>query len=632
MRHWPYEAIPTARLEWTDAGPRAPDYDDHYGAVLDRVGESRQNFVAANDLATRFAASDTVFVVGETGFGTGLNLLTTSALFLERAPVHAHLRFVSVEAHPLSLNDARRAGVGLPAALALMQQELVDHWLPALPGWHTRRLFDERVTLSVFHGEALAGLAQLPDHGVDAWLLDGFAPDRNPAMWRAPLLAALFRCTRPGGSFATFTAAGAVRRGLAQAGFEVRRHPAAPYKREALRGFRPGSTNRMRRIHRADDAPIAIVGAGLAGAATARELALHGRRCVVFEADRPAGAASANARAVVHPRANRARDATSLLWLAGFGLTRSWLPRAGAGRLEATGVLQLPRWPREARRLRLLVEEHAGTGVAMTWLDAEAASEICGVPLQCGGIHHPQGGWVDLPALVRQLLTHPLIELHADAPVTSLRPAADGWQLTARDHAACHRSVVLAAGLGNDVLAPPAPTSLLGGEALRGTFGATEPDCVLTGALGCVPGGVDATGAPRESWLGNTFERDRALAAASDAGRAALLARLDAFNRTHDSALRFEVRGSFHGTRVKLRDHRPLADMIAPGLWLNGAHGAAGLLTCPLAACTIVSRMLELPPALDHALTRAIGWRFDGPQPWPGATPAGRGPTDQSAG
>ena len=73
----------------------------------------------------------------------------------------------------------------------------------------------------------------------DAWFLDGFAPARNPEMWEPALLAAVHDRTVPGGTAATYSAAGAVRRALAAAGFETARAPGFGAKRHMTLARRP---------------------------------------------------------------------------------------------------------------------------------------------------------------------------------------------------------------------------------------------------------------------------------------------------------------------------------------------------------------------------------------------------------
>ena len=104
--------------------------------------------------------------------------------------------------------------------------ELRAQWPLPLPGCHRLLLAEGRITLDLWFGDVNELLPQFDasmNNQVDAWFLDGFAPAKNPDMWTEQLFAAMARFARPEGSFATFTAAGFVRRGLQQAGFQVNR-------------------------------------------------------------------------------------------------------------------------------------------------------------------------------------------------------------------------------------------------------------------------------------------------------------------------------------------------------------------------------------------------------------------------
>ena len=217
-------------IAWTETGvPIATRFDDPYFSITDGLAETRHVFLGGNRLAERFAAP---LHVAELGFGTGLNLLATWAAW-EEAGARAPLAFTSFEAFPLSPEDAARAlsrfeGLGdRPARLA--------EALARGPGPHdlapgltfTRIDGDARQTLPLWDGRA------------DAWFLDGFAPARNPQMWEPGLMAEVARHTRPGGTFATYTAAGHVRRALAAAGFEVSRQKGFGTKRHMTVGQLP---------------------------------------------------------------------------------------------------------------------------------------------------------------------------------------------------------------------------------------------------------------------------------------------------------------------------------------------------------------------------------------------------------
>jgi len=218
-------------LDWQPGDlPVSRRYGDAYYSATDGLAEARHVFLAGNRLAARFQRAEG-YQIAELGFGTGLNMLAAWALWQERAAPGAVLRFTSFERHPMGAADMARALARWPE-LAPRSEALLSAWpvsgAVTLPG--LRLLIvpgDARETVPAWTGLA------------DAWFLDGFAPARNPEMWEPALLSAVFARTRPGGTAATFSAAGAVRRGLAAAGFEVSRARGFGPKREMLTARRP---------------------------------------------------------------------------------------------------------------------------------------------------------------------------------------------------------------------------------------------------------------------------------------------------------------------------------------------------------------------------------------------------------
>jgi tRNA 5-methylaminomethyl-2-thiouridine biosynthesis bifunctional protein len=144
----------------------------------------------------------------------------------------ATLHIFSIEAHPITRDEAARALAVWPE-LGEAAQVLLDHWPGRARGFHRIDLpgFDATLDLAVMDVEdALAAW----DGAADAWFLDGFSPALNPAMWREEILAAVAARSAPGARAATFTVAGAVRRGLAAAGFQVDKRPGFGRKKERL--------------------------------------------------------------------------------------------------------------------------------------------------------------------------------------------------------------------------------------------------------------------------------------------------------------------------------------------------------------------------------------------------------------
>ena len=212
--------------EWRDGVPVSKRYDDPYFSLENGLDETRHVFLAGNGLPARFRPG---FAIAELGFGTGLNVLCAWQAW--RATGHeGALRFTSFERHPLAARDLARTHSAFPE-LAELSAPLVAAWATgareiALPGLAlVVRVGDAKDMLAAWRGAA------------DAWFLDGFAPARNPDLWSPTLMRAVARHTRAGGTVASYTAAGHVRRALAEAGFAVTRDRGYGRKRHMTRGI-----------------------------------------------------------------------------------------------------------------------------------------------------------------------------------------------------------------------------------------------------------------------------------------------------------------------------------------------------------------------------------------------------------
>ncbi|MHA7875852.1 tRNA (5-methylaminomethyl-2-thiouridine)(34)-methyltransferase MnmD [Roseivivax sp.] len=211
----------TALLDWRDGRvPVSTRFDDPYFSIEDGLAETRHVFLAGNGLPGRFRDG---FHIAELGFGSGLNLLAALAAW-RTSGAAGRLRFTTFEAFPMAAEDMIRAQAAFPE-LAAIAEELAPFWRAGETAFTTRDLAftqvtgDARETLPAWHERA------------DAWFLDGFSPAKNPELWEPALLAQVAEHTTPGGSAATYSAAGAVRRALAEAGFTVTRSPGYGRKR-----------------------------------------------------------------------------------------------------------------------------------------------------------------------------------------------------------------------------------------------------------------------------------------------------------------------------------------------------------------------------------------------------------------
>lgn len=212
--HWKPDGIPVSR-----------QFDDPYYSLDDGLSETRHVFLAGNQLPERFRDG---FHIAELGFGTGLNLCAALEAW-RRAGVAGRLRYTGFEAYPLLAEEMDTALSVFPE-IRNIAQPLLEAWAAG----HTR-LSTEDLEAEIVIGDARETLPRW--NGLaDAWFLDGFAPARNPELWEAPLLTDVALHTAPGGTLATYTAAGEVRRGLEAAGFSVTKVPGFGRKRHMTLG------------------------------------------------------------------------------------------------------------------------------------------------------------------------------------------------------------------------------------------------------------------------------------------------------------------------------------------------------------------------------------------------------------
>ncbi|MGQ7817802.1 bifunctional tRNA (5-methylaminomethyl-2-thiouridine)(34)-methyltransferase MnmD/FAD-dependent 5-carboxymethylaminomethyl-2-thiouridine(34) oxidoreductase MnmC [Metapseudomonas furukawaii] len=632
-----------ARLDWDDQGqPLSREFDDVYFSPASGIEETRHVFLAGNDLPRRFAGlpAGGRFTLGETGFGTGLNFLCTWQLFEREAPQDARLHFVSVEKFPLTRDDLRRA-LALWPELAPQADPLLDQYLAVHPGFQRFNLADGRVTLTLLIGDALDCLPEL-DAPIDAWFLDGFAPAKNPEMWSPALFAQLARLSHPGTTLATFTAAGFVRRALKDAGFAIRRTPGFGKKWEMSQGRYegPARTDGKPWFARPDFVPARrealVIGAGLAGCASAASLAARGWQVTLLERhDAPAREASGNPQGVLYLKLSAHGTPLSRLILSGFGHTRRLLQRLRPGSdWQPCGVLQLAFDDKEAQRQAKLAD--AFPSDLLRPLDRAEAEALAGVELPAGGLFYPEAGWVHPPALCRALVAHPRIRLVTHREALELRREHGQWQALAGNDLIAEAPVVVLAGAAEVTRFPQATGLAL--KRIRGQISRlpATADSARLATVVCAEGYVAP---PREDehTLGASFDfhaTDLEPSVAEHAGNLRLLEeispdlvrRLDADNL--DPAT-LEGRAAFRCTTpdylpivgpladadafaeayaVLARDARQVPDVPAPwheGLYLNSAHGSRGLITAPLAGELLAAWLDDEPLPVPRSVAEA---------------------------
>lgn len=420
-----------AAITWLDDGtPFAPDFGDVYHARVGAAEQARHVFLAGNGLPERWR-DRADFTVAETGFGLGGNFLATWQAWLDDDRRPSRLHYVAVEAHPPDARELQRAHATAP--WARLADELVAAWPLAVPGVHALRLHGGAVRLTLALGDVQRVLRQLVFRA-DAIYLDGFAPDRNPAMWDGSVIKALAGRAAPDATAATWCVVRPLRDALRTAGFPCERVPGIGGKREVLRArhvpFRATSPTPEARDRRA-----LVIGAGLAGAASARALAERGFEVQVLEAapaaatassGNPAGLFHATVHADDGPYARLFRHAALHLQRELSQLTPGAVNGARQGLLRLEKSLPLP-------AMQSLLQRQGWPLSLVRALPADEATALAGVPVDWPCWHFPGDGWLSPGDWVRQALGHPRCRLRTGQRVAWLQASAGLWQALGDD-------------------------------------------------------------------------------------------------------------------------------------------------------------------------------------------------------
>lgn len=598
-----------APVEFTAQGPASPRYGDRYHGMSGALAQAQGVFLAGCGLPGAWRGRRSWCVV-ETGFGLGFNFLACWQAWREDPARCARLDFLSIERHPVGLADLARAHAAEPALAALARQ-LRLKLPPPLDGCHRLEFEQGRVCLTLVYGDGATALAEL-DARADTVFLDGFAPDRNPELWDAPVLAELARLARPGARLATWCATGALRRALATQGFAAERGPGFGGKRETTRAARPGEPDRS-----APDGPrhALVLGAGVAGCQVAERLCRRGWQVQLFDAgDGPALAASGNPAGVVRPLLSRDDNRLTRWTRAAFLYAcQAWTDAHGrpdAG-WHPGGALQLARDEAQARQWQQALAEQAVPGDYAAWLDATATARRCGLPAGRGGLLFPGGGWAQPREICRSALAAcgEALQVHWQVRVAAIEHGSAGWQLRDASGRVLGEApqLVLAVGAGafDGVHAPAGPDFLPAGlrplQVLRGETTQVAAPALAGLEIALCGDGYLVPNPDAAFTLGATYDRSGD-ALPSAAGRTANLAHLSALTRLDGNAVR--VLGGRAAWRSVAADRIPVvgADPDGKGLWHLRALASRGLVWSALAAELLASRIAGEASPLARSL------------------------------
>ena len=603
-----------------DAVPVSGRFDDSYYSAENGLSETRHVFLAGNDLPDRWRGRSR-FTIGELGFGTGLNFLATWKSWRDSGQT-GQLSFVSVEGYPLETDALGRATAAFPE-IGELARALIDQLPPRRSGHHLLRLDGGRIELLLVYGEVQSALDETA-LAADAWYLDGFAPARNPEMWTPGVMSRVVARSRPYATVATFTAAGAVRRDLIDAGFTMEKRRGFGSKRECLAGQLTAQPERgAQEVSQAagmpqtcvPDGPVAIIGAGIAGMSTARALNDAGAEVTVYDRHSSVGGgASKTPAGLLQPRPLNDGSPLAAFFHAAFEFAaRSYdaLDQAWSSR----GVLVLGRDAEDCTRYQALPGAEA--------VDAAGCQLVGGVLTDEFGAWFAAGGALDTLKVCAALGDG--VRIRFGIGVTHLVPQKDGWRLHLEDSSAHEAAVVILANGIDAMTLSDFPAMAL--SANRGQISYLAATPVSDRIIAPITfGGYLTPVADGAHVLGSTFDREADWSSGSWS-----VVRENGHRRNLESiakrlpilaAALGNVTGGWTGLRATTPDRAPvvgpvpdgaafasafsvmqnggeagdlICDVNQPGLFVLSGLGSRGFLTAPLAGEILASQILGRP-------------------------------------
>jgi tRNA 5-methylaminomethyl-2-thiouridine biosynthesis bifunctional protein len=573
-------ALIPARLRFTEHGvPYSEAFDDVYHSVAGATAQARQVFLNGNRVLERWAGRER-FVILETGFGAGINFLTTWQAWRRDPARCGRLHFVSIEKHPFTLTDVKLVFQNHPD-LRAEASELEARWPSLVPGAQRLEFDNGNVLLTLFFADI--HVARELRLAADAFYLDGFAPAKNPEMWTPALMRSLSRLAAPEATAATWSVASSVRHALEETGFVVEKRPGFGDKKEMLfaRYAKPGRVVPGPRQRNAT-----VVGAGLAGAAVCERLCARGWDVTLFERHAgPAKEASGNHAGTFHPLVTPDDSVIARITRAGFLAALSGWQKLEA-RWDPCGVLQLARDAKEEASQRRSL---AALGLPADYaqlVTREEASGHAGVPVAAAGLWFPRAGWAQPGSLVEaQLLAcGARLERRFNNEVKTL-PAS---------------GAVVLANSAEALRLHPLPHLRL--RRVRGQLTYVPAEAIEAPRVVVLRGGMVLPAVDGVCVVGATYDIDDEDASPRAESHESNLERLSRMIATPELK---GIEGRV-GFRAVAPDRLPVVGRLGEDVLGAFAYGSRGLIWATLAAELIAAELEGEPPPLEGTLVDAM--------------------------
>ena len=470
--------LAAADIQWRQGMPYSLDYEDFYWSLPNGLAESFYVFLQQNDLPSRWnnlKEADRSFSIGELGFGTGINFLNCCELWLKTAPTNCTLHYFSAEPVPLKTADLAKVFEQFPS-LSAHGQALIDSYPPAVKGFHSIELYEGRINLCLMLGDAqemFNALGESVDqrHSVydkkpiDTWFLNGFSPEKNPAMWQKELCKTIASLSSTETSLTTYLTESEVTKSLNIAGFSVNYKQGFADKYQMIsatliaslkndsdnaRGTNQWHLNQLPSRPLSRQPSVTIIGAGIAGCTTAAALSKRGYNVTIIDRHTRAGQeASGNQQAIIYPKLSIRDEPLPRINLAAITLaSRYYQTFWNRGLGQQCGVLVIPEGERQRKQFEQLGQHFYHQKSLVRLVDNAQMEAIAGISLDTShGLYFSKLGWLPPATICQEILKdHNIALVQGDVAQLFRNKSTGQWELLdAKREQLSHSDIVVVA-------------------------------------------------------------------------------------------------------------------------------------------------------------------------------------------
>ena len=203
-----------------------PEMNETYHSKFGAIQEAYHVFIK-NGLALFGGGPVSVL---EIGFGTGLNAFIT---FLESQKKGQAVNYTGVEAYPVAQEEA--------ASLNYVEELNVLKFKDIFTGMHTQS-WEQAVPLSdnftlTKRNQHFEDIDDKEKYNLIYF--DAFGYHAQPDLWSVAIFNKMFNALKPGGVLVTYACRTIIRKAMQEAGFQTKKLPGPPGKREMLYAIKP---------------------------------------------------------------------------------------------------------------------------------------------------------------------------------------------------------------------------------------------------------------------------------------------------------------------------------------------------------------------------------------------------------